>query len=57
MILAREISDAKMSSFSSDFETLALNINFLAFSLRIINEFDEECSIYSFNQHIPNRFP
>ena len=40
MILAREISDAKMSSFPSDFETLALNINFLAFSLRIIDEFD-----------------
>ena len=40
MILAREISDAKMSSFPSDFETLALNINFLSFSLRIINEFD-----------------
>ena len=38
MILEGEIKDAKMSSFSSHFQTF---IKFLVFSLYIINEFEK----------------
>ena len=38
MILEREIKDAKMSSFSSDFQP---SLNVIVFSLWIINEFEK----------------
>ena len=39
MILEGEIKDAKMTSFSSDFQTL-IKHNFFIFSLYIINEYE-----------------
>ena len=39
MILEEEIKDAKMSSFSFDFQTLIKHLTFFVFSLSIINEF------------------
>ena len=41
MILEREIKDAKMSSFSSDFQTLIKHLFPLYFCLWIIYAFEE----------------
>ena len=40
MILEGEIKDAKMTSFSSDFQTLIKHNFFFIFSLYIINEYE-----------------
>ena len=47
MILEGEIKDAKLTDYSSDFQTLTKHLNFYCVFLWIINEFEKyvSCSL------------